>query len=197
MKSGLSLTHSPELMVLAAAGAQMSAFYGLPSLANTLLSGDCQPHQVIFQYGINILMGLLNGVTFQVGAGSLECGNLYSHQSLIVIDEILDYLKSFRAGMEISPETLAVQDIIDQKDKGEYLSSKLTMKYLRKEKRHVPDIMSCPTLANWLGEPTTILDRAEAKFQRLRKAATDESVLPPEILRELDGLMASAAKAFS
>ncbi|MDR1308604.1 MAG: trimethylamine methyltransferase family protein [Deltaproteobacteria bacterium] len=197
MKSGLSLTHSPELMVLAAAGAQMSAFYGLPSLANTLLSGDCQPHQVIFQYGVNILMGLLNGVTFQVGAGSLECGNLYSHQSLIIIDEILDYLKAFRAGIDVSPETLAVQDIIDQRDKGEYLSSKLTMKYLRKEKHHVPDLMSCPSLANWLESPTTILDRAEAKFQRLRQAAPEESVLPPETRKELDRLMASASKAFS
>ncbi|MDR1657779.1 MAG: trimethylamine methyltransferase family protein [Deltaproteobacteria bacterium] len=192
MKTGLSLTHSPELMVLAAAGAQMSAFYGLPSLANTLLSGDCQPHQVIFHYGINILMGLINGITYQVGAGSLECGNLYSHQSLVIIDEILDYLKAFRNGISITPETLAVEDIAEQADKGEYLSSRLTMKYLRQEKHHRPDLLNCPTLSNWLKDPKTIVDRAEDKVQRILSAAPQSSVLSEEVQRELAIIMEAA-----
>ncbi|MDR1678113.1 MAG: trimethylamine methyltransferase family protein [Deltaproteobacteria bacterium] len=197
MKTGLSLTHSPEIMAMTAAGAQMSAYYGLPSLANTLLSGDCQPHQVLFQYGINILMGLLSGVTFQVGAGSLECGNLYSHHSLIVIDEILDYLKAFMGGINITPETLAVEDIIDQKDKGEYLSSKLTMKYLRQEKHHRPDLMICPTLANYRESPTTILDRAEAKFQKIKASDPRESPISDEVKKELEAIMAAANKALA
>ncbi|MDR3038294.1 MAG: trimethylamine methyltransferase family protein [Candidatus Adiutrix sp.] len=194
MRTGRSLTHSPELMLLGAAGAQMSAFYGLPSLANTLLSGDCQPHQVILQYGLNILLGLLNGVTFQVGAGSLDTGNLYCHQSLVIIDEILDYLKFFRQGLDVNPETLAVDDILAAADKGEYISSKLTLKYLRREKRHAPDIMTFPPLANWLKEPDTLIDRAEAKVRRLLAEAPDEPVLPPETLRELDRIMAAAAR---
>jgi trimethylamine--corrinoid protein Co-methyltransferase len=197
MKTGVSLTHSPELMALAAAGAQMSDFYGLPSLANSLLSGDCQPHQVLFQYGINILTGLLTGVTFQVGAGSLECGNLYSHQSLVIIDEILDYLKAFMGGLNITEETLAVNDIIEQAEKGEYLSSKLTMKYLRKERHHVPDIMNCPTLSSYLENPTTILDRAEAKIQNILTRAPKEDVLQPEVRKELDAMMEAAKKTFS
>ncbi|MDR2387025.1 MAG: trimethylamine methyltransferase family protein [Deltaproteobacteria bacterium] len=197
MKTGISLTHSPEIMAMAAAGAQMSAHYGLPSLANTLLSGDCQPHQVLFQYGINILMGLLTGVTFQVGAGSLECGNLYSHHSLILIDEILDYLKAFMLGINITPESLAVEDIIEQKDKGEYLSSKLTIKYLRKEKHHRPELMNCPTLSNWLENPSTILDRAEEKFQKIKAADPRESPISPEAQKELEALMKAAVKALS
>jgi trimethylamine--corrinoid protein Co-methyltransferase len=197
MRNGRSLTHSPELMVLAAGGAQMSAFYGLPSLANTLLSGDCQAHQVIFQYGVNIMMGLLNGVTFQVGAGSLECGNLYSHQSLVIIDEILDYMLAMRKGIEVSPETLAVEEIGQRAEKGEYLSSPMTMKYLRKEKRHVPDLMICPTLGAWRENPTTLLDRAEAKVQKILSEAPEESPLPPDTLAELKKIMAQATKEFS
>ncbi|MDR3205470.1 MAG: trimethylamine methyltransferase family protein [Deltaproteobacteria bacterium] len=194
MKSGLSLTHSPELMVLAAAGTQMSAYYGLPSLANTLLSGDCQPHQVIFHYGINILMGLINGVTYQVGAGSLECGNLYSHQSLVLIDEIMTYLKAFINGIDITTETLAVNDIAAQSETGKYLSSKLTLKYLRKEKRHVPNILNCKTFSNWLKDPKTIVDRAEEKVQTILNQAPIESLLKPEIHKELDRIMKAAEK---
>jgi trimethylamine--corrinoid protein Co-methyltransferase len=192
MRTGLSLTHSPELMVLAAAGAQMSAHYGIPSLGNNLLAGDTQPHQAIFHYGVNILMGLVNGVTYQVGAGSLECGNLYSHQSLVIIDEILDYLKAFVKGVDITPETLAVDDIAEQAEKGEYLSSRLTMKYLRRERHHQPDLINSPSLANWLKDPTTIIDRAEAKVQRILAASPAESVLEPAVQAELDRIMAAA-----
>jgi trimethylamine--corrinoid protein Co-methyltransferase len=194
MKSGISLTHAPELMVLAAAGAQMSAFYGLPSLANTLLAGDCQPHQVIFHYGVNILMGILNGITYQVGAGSLETGNLYSHQALVIIDEILDYFLAFKKGIDITPETLAVDDIAEQVEKGEYLSSRLTMKYLRREKHHAPDIINCPSLANWLKDPKTIVDRAEEKVQKILANSPTESQLPEDIARELEAIMARADK---
>jgi trimethylamine--corrinoid protein Co-methyltransferase len=194
MRTGLSLTHSPELMVLAAAGAQMSAHYGLPSLGNNLLAGDSQPHQVIFHYGVNILMGLINGVTYQVGAGSLECGNLYSHQALVIIDEILDYLKAFVKGVDINQETLAVDDIAEQAEKGEYLSSRLTMKYLRRERHHEPELINSPTLANWLKDPTTIVDRAEAKVQRILSAEEPEYALEEGVRQELAKIMAAADK---
>lgn len=197
MRTGRSVSHGPELMTLCAAGAQMSAHYGLPSLANTLLSGDCQPHQIMFQYGVNILQGLLSGVTFQVGAGSLESGNLYSHQSLVIIDDLLDYLRTFIKGPDISPETLAADDIIAMADKGEYLSSKLTMKYLRKEKRFESSIMNYPLLAGWSGNPETVIDRAEAKVRKILAEAPRESVLPAETVRELDRLMAAAARQFA
>ncbi|UQZ88911.1 hypothetical protein C4J81_06755 [Deltaproteobacteria bacterium Smac51] len=197
MRTGRSISHGPELMALCAGGAAMSAHYGIPSLANTLLSGDCQPHQIMFQYGINILQGLLNGVTFQVGAGSLESGNLYSHQALVIIDDILSYMKTFMNGMDINPETLAADDIIAMADKGEYLSSKLTMKYLRKEKRFESSIMNYPLLASWSQNPDTVIDRAEAKVQKILSEAPEESVLTPDTVRELDGLMAAARKQFA
>ena len=197
MRSGRSISHGPELMALCAGGAAMSSYYGIPSLANTLLSGDCQPHQIMFQYGINILQGVLNGITFQVGAGSLESGNLYSHQALVIIDDILSYLKTFMNGMDISPETLAVDDIIAMADKGEYLSSKLTMKYLRKEKRFESSIMNYPLLASWSQNPETVIDRAEAKIQKILAASPGESILPAEILRELDSLMTAAGRQFA
>jgi trimethylamine--corrinoid protein Co-methyltransferase len=194
MRTGLSLSQSPELMVMAAAGAQMSAHYGLPSLGNNLLAGDSQSHQVMFHYGVNILMGLLNNVTFQVGAGSLECGNLYSHQALVLIDEILDYLKAFVKGADINPETLAVDDIVEQADKGEYLSSRLTMRYLRRERHHEPDLINGLSLANWLKDPSTIVDRAEAKVQRILAAAPAEPALEEGAANELGKIMAAADK---
>ena len=197
MRTGRSISHGPELMALCAGGARMSAYYGLPSLANTLLSGDCQPHQIMFHYGVNILQGLLNGITFQAGAGSLESGNLYSHQALVIIDDILAYLKTFMNGMEISTDTLAVDDITAMAEKGEYLSSKLTMKYLRKEKRFESSVMNYPLLANWSREPETVIDRAEAKAQKILADSPQESVLPAETMRELDRLMAAARKQFA
>jgi trimethylamine:corrinoid methyltransferase-like protein len=139
----------------------------------------------------------MTGVTFQVGAGSLECGNLYSHQSLVVIDEILDYLKVFMKGADINEETLAVQDIIDQAEKGEYISSKLTMKYLRKERHHSPDLMVCPSLSAYLENPSNILDRAEEKCRRLIEAPAGPSPLSEDEQKAVDEIMEEARRIFA
>ncbi|MDL2260562.1 hypothetical protein LJB99_06830, partial [Deltaproteobacteria bacterium OttesenSCG-928-K17] len=81
---------------------------------------------------------------------------------------------------------------------GEYISSKLTMKYLRKERRLVPDVMDWRQLPMWEQDPTTIVDRATEKADRLiAKAKAEIPPLSAEVARELDRLMAAAEKEFN
>ncbi|MDL2260560.1 trimethylamine methyltransferase family protein, partial [Deltaproteobacteria bacterium OttesenSCG-928-K17] len=80
-------------------------------------------------------------------------------------------------------------------DKGEFLSSKLTIKSLRKEPRYVPSIMDWRQLPNWEENPDTIIDRAEAKVQEILKKSVKEPLLK-EVQTELDNLMAAATKEF-
>ncbi|MDR2302371.1 MAG: trimethylamine methyltransferase family protein [Deltaproteobacteria bacterium] len=195
MKSGRSVANGPELMLLYAAAAQMSRHYNVPSTYSSGTLTDTQAHQALYHYGSTQTMGVLMGITEQGGAGSIQAASFYSHQAMVLIDESMGYLKALAQGIDFSPETLAVEDIAANAGKGEYLSSKLTIKYLRKEKHYVPKIMDWRQLTNWEEKPDTMVDRAEDRVQKIL-AEAPQTPLPPETQRELDRIMAAADKEF-
>ncbi len=194
MRTGNSISHGPEIMALYAAGASMARFYNLPSVANTTFGGECEPHQMMYDYGADILLGIACGATYQTNSGSMESANLYSHEALVIIDDVMSYMKTFMEGINFSDETLAVDDIKATAEKGEYVSSKLTLKYLRKEKRHHSDLLAYPLLSQWVKNPKTMIDRAAEKVKKILSDAPQEPLLPAETIRELDGIMAAAIK---
>ncbi len=195
MKSGRSVANGPELMLLYAAAAQMARRYNVPSTFSSGTLTDTQSHQALYHYGSTQTMGILQQITEQGGAGSIQAASFYSHQAMVLINESMGYLKNLARGMEINDETLAVSDIADSMDKGEYLSSRLTIKYLRKEKHHVPEVMDWRQLPNWEEKPDTIVDRAEDKVRKILDEARPEP-LPQAVQSELDRLMAAAVKQF-
>ncbi|MDR1308446.1 MAG: trimethylamine methyltransferase family protein [Deltaproteobacteria bacterium] len=196
MKSGRSVANGPELMLLYAAAAQMSRHYGVPSTFSSGTLTDTQSHQAMYHFGSTQTMGTLMQITEQGGAGSIQAASFYSHQAMVLIDESMGYLKAMVKGIDVNAETLGVSDIAACVDKGEYLSSKLTMKYLRKEKHYLPSVMDWRQLSNWDEKPDTMVDRAEDKVQKIL-ADAPIMPLPPETRRELERIMAAAEKEFS
>ncbi len=195
MKSGRSVANGPELMFLYAAAAEMARHYNVPSTFSSGTVTDTQSHQAIYHYGSTQTMASMMQITEQGGAGSIQAAVYYSHQAIVLIDESMGFLKNLAKGADINDETLAVKDIHDCLDKGEFLSSRLTIKYLRQEKHYVPSVMDWRQLANWEEKPDTIVDRAEAKVQDIL-AKADPAPLSPETQKELDRLMAAAEKQF-
>lgn len=195
MKSGRSVANGPELMLLYAASAQMARYYNVPSTFSSGTLTDTQSHQALYHYGSTQALATLMGVTEQGGAGSVQAASFYSHQALVLIDESLAYLKTLVQGLDLDTESLAVDDIEACMNKGEYMSSKLTMKYLRQEEHFTPEVMDWRQLPNWEEKPDTIVERAQDKVQKILKEA-GPSPLAPEVQKELDRLMASAEKEF-
>lgn len=198
MKSGRSVANGPELMITYAAAAQMARHYNVPSTFSTGTLTDTQSHQAMYHYGSTHMLAALLGITEQGGAGSIQAASFYSHQALVLIDESLAYTRKVIKGFELNPETLGTEDIKKMADAGEYISSKLTMKYLRKETRFVPEVMDWRQLPMWEQDPTTVIDRAAAKAEELiAKAKTEIPPLAPEAVKELNSLMAAAEKEFN
>jgi len=195
MKSGRSVANGPELMLLYAASAQMARYYNVPSTFSSGTLTDTQAHQAMYHYGSTQTMGTLMGITEQGGAGSVQAASFYSHQAMVLINESMGYLKTLAKGLEMDEEALAVEDIEASMDKGEYISSKLTIKYLRKEKHFVPELMDWRQLPNWEEKPDTIVERAEERVQKILKEA-EPLPLDPEVRKELDSLMGAAGKQF-
>jgi trimethylamine--corrinoid protein Co-methyltransferase len=196
MKSGRSVANGPELMLLYAAAAQMSRHYNVPSTFSSGTLTDTQAHQAMYHFGSTQAMGTLMQITEQGGAGSIQAASFYSHQAMVLIDESMGYLKTVAKGIDFNDETLAVGDIATNMAKGEYLSSKLTIKYLRKERRYVPKVMDWRQLSNWQEKPDSIVDRAEEMVQKIL-ADPPRTPLPQETQKELDRIMAAADKEFS
>jgi trimethylamine--corrinoid protein Co-methyltransferase len=195
MKSGRSVANGPELMLLYAGAADMARHYNIPSTFSSGTLTDTQGHQAMFHYGSTQTMATLMGITEQGGAGSVQAAAFYSHQAMALIDESMGYLKKLAGGYNINDETLGVKDIDDCLEKGEYLSSKLTMKYLRKEPHYRPSVLDWRPLPNWEEKPDTVVERAEAKVREILARPKPEP-LAPEVLRELNGIMAAAEKEF-
>lgn len=198
MKSGRSVANGPELMIAYAAAAQMARHYNVPSTFSTGTLTDTQSHQAMYHYGTTHLLAALLGITEQGGAGSVQAASFYSHQALVLIDESMAYTRKVRQGFEMTPETLGADDIKAMAASGEYISSKLTMKYLRKERRFEPEVMDWRQLPIWEQDPTTIIERATVKADQLIvKAKAEIPPLPAEVTRELDRLMVAAEKEFN
>jgi trimethylamine--corrinoid protein Co-methyltransferase len=195
MKSGRSVANGPELMLLYAGAADMARHYNIPSTFSSGTITDTQSHQIMFHYGSTQTMATLMRVTEQGGVGGIQASAFYSHQAVALIDESMGYLKKVIAGYNINPETLAVRDIDDCLDKGEYLSSKLTMKYLRKEPHYRPSVLDWRQLSNWEEKPDTVVERAEAKVREILARPKPEP-LAREVTREMDRIMAAAEKEF-
>ena len=196
MRSGRSVANGPELMLLYAGAADMARHYNVPSTFSSGTVTDTQSHQALYHYGSTQTLATLMGVTEQGGAGSVQAAAYYSHQAMALIDESMGYLKKMAGGFDFSDETLAVDDIDACMEKGEYLSSRLTLKYLRKEPRYQPSILDWRQLANWREKPDTIVDRAEAKVREILARPAPEP-LAPEVRRELERIMAAAEKEFN
>lgn len=196
MKSGRSVANGPELMLLYAASAQMARYYNVPSTYSSGTLTDTQPHQAMYHYGSTQTLATLMGITEQGGAGSVQAASFYSHQAMVLIDESMGYLKTLARGLDMDNDALALDDIEACMDKGEYISSKLTMKYLRKEKRFLPGVMDWRQLPNWEEKPDTIVGRAEDRVQKILQQA-EPLLLKPEIQKELDRLMNAAEKECS
>ena len=195
MKSGRSVANGPELMLLYAGTADLARHYNIPSTFSSGTLTDTQSHQAMYHYGSTQTMATLMQITEQGGAGSVQAAAFYSHQALVLIDESMGYLKKMAAGYNINAETLGVGDIDDCLEKGEYISSKLTMKYLRKEPHYRPSVLDWRQLPNWEEKPDTVVERAEAKVREILSRPGPEP-LAPEVSRELDRIMAAAEKEF-
>ena len=193
MHSGRSVANGPELMLLYAGAADMARHYNIPSTFSSGTLTDIQSHQAMYHYGSTQTMAALMRITEQGGAGSIQAASFYSHQALVLIDDSMGYLKKMVAGFTITPETLSVREIDNCVEKGEFLSSRLTMKYLRKEPHYQPSVLDWRGLPAWDEKPDTVVERAEAKVREILERPKPEP-LAPEVTRELDRIMASAEK---
>lgn len=191
MQKGYSAYTSPEVLLLYGAVSQMAKFYDVPSCIASATATCCQSHQLMAHLGSTHVFSSMMNVSEIGGAGALDGAAHFSPEALVLNDEMMAFSKRMAKGIDINEGSLAVEAIAAVAEKGEYLSSPHTLKYLRQENRFKPNLFDWQPHETWAKNATTIIDRAH---ERTRKLVETYKVPPLDegIQRELDKVVQKA-----
>jgi len=186
MRHGLMPYATPESALINIATAQMARFYQMPSRgtggfteANTL---DMQAGfetalttYVAAQAGINIIIG---------AAGSLQNALGASYAKFVVDNEIIGYIERMLAGVDFTPEAMALDTIKAVGPAGQFMTEDHTVRNFRRELFR-PKLSNRAAFTQWEEAGSkTIEQQATAEAERILREH-QVPPLPQEVEREL------------
>jgi len=179
---------SPEAKLLDAAIAEMGQHYQLPVFG----TGGCSDSKVFDQQAgsestLTILMAALSGANLIHDVGYLELGLTASYEMIIITDEIISMVKRILAGIKISKETLAEDEIERVGPGGNYLTSNHTLKHFKNE-LWFPRLFDRDTYEGWKKAGSKdMATKAKEKAQELLRLEQTAS-LPQNIVDKVTSI---------
>ncbi len=190
-RSGLIVYCGPEEMAVQQASADLARHYGLPSFgtggcADSLLLDE----QWAAEAALTLLAAAHAGVSLLHDVGYVASGTASSHESMILLDELVAWVKAHLAGVTIDADALAVDEIDAVGPGGTHLARRFSRSRVREFFR--PRLLAQTSHEAWQesGSPS-LLDRVADRARELR-AADRTYRLDPAAARELDRLVATA-----
>ena len=185
MRSGVAVTGGPENCLLAAAGARLAKFYGLPSASWISTDSMVTDAQSAAEKTMAALTHLAAGVGVIWGAGTLESELSISFAQTVIDNEIIGQAKRFVRGVEVNEETIA-ESLIEQVGPcGNYLATEHTMQHFRNE-IYEPELFCRVPRERWEENGALPFQEAAASRAEVLIAAARPPQLSPEALRELE-----------
>jgi trimethylamine--corrinoid protein Co-methyltransferase len=188
MKTTISVYSAPEFELARVAVAEMGRFYHLPTWgyaghSDSLLMDE----QAAADAAFSVLVSLMAGSNLVHDVGYLEAGLTTSPEMIVFTAEMIGMMKSFMAGFELNPETLAL-DVIDQVGQdGDYLTTDHTMEHFRSFWE--PSLYNRKRAEDWVSEGKHSLgDRLRDKTIALIETHQPEP-LPETILEEIEYIL--------
>ncbi len=135
------------------------------------------------------LLGL-SGSDIQYGVGRLGGSTFASPIQMVIDDELYTIIDKCSSKMEVSDETLAVQEIIDNAPDGQFVTTEHTLRHCRKIIR--PSLFVAKSVEEWkAGGSMNLYDRAVEKYRTL-KMQTKPQQVDKDTLREMDKIVRHA-----
>jgi trimethylamine--corrinoid protein Co-methyltransferase len=194
MRSGDFTFGSPEKTLMAAALAQMLRFYGVPmGVHGSTTRANVPDVQVGYETGILNLFSALSGsdVIIECTSASLENTATSFPEQAVIGNEICSFINRILQGIEVNPDTLAVDVIREVGLGGEYLTHTHTMEHFRAEQWD-PQLGNRTPMGPW--EEDGAMDiRAKAKEKLKTILATHRpKPLEPEVQKKLQQIVDEA-----
>ena len=135
MRNGTLSIGSPEMAMNTAATAQMARYYKLPVRGGGAVCDAKLPDaQASYESMMSLSMAQACGINFVLhSAGILESFNCMSYEKFIIDDEMCGMVKRIQRGIEVNPDTLALDVIKEVGPGGHFLDKDHTFKHFRTE----------------------------------------------------------------
>ena len=194
MRSGDFTFSSPEKTLMASALAQMLRFYGVPQgVHGSTTRSNVPDAQAGYETGILNLFSALSGsdVIIECTSASLENTATSFPEQAVIGNEICSFINRILQGIEVNPDTLAVDVIREAGLGGEYLTHNHTMEHFRAEQWDA-QLGNRLTMEPW--EKDGAMDiRAKAREKLKTILATHQpKPLEPEVQKKLQQIVDEA-----
>jgi trimethylamine--corrinoid protein Co-methyltransferase len=194
MRSGDFTFASPEKTLMAGALAQMLRFYGVPQgVHGSTTRANVSDAQAGYETGILNLFSALSGsdVVIEGTSASLENTAASVPEQAVIGNEICSFINRILQGIEVNPDTLAVDVIREIGPGGEYLTHDHTAKHFRSEQWDA-ELGNRLTRDHWEEKGAKdIRARARDKFKKIL-ATHQPKPLAPEVQKKLQHIVDQA-----
>lgn len=135
MRNGTLSIGSPEMAMNTAATAQLGRYYKLPVRGGGAVCDAKLPDaQASYESMMSLSMAQACGINFVLhSAGILESFNCMSYEKFIIDDEMCGMVKRIQRGIEVNPDTLALDVIKAVGPGGHFLDKDHTFDHFRTE----------------------------------------------------------------
>lgn len=187
MKNMTTSLNSVETSIIGAACAQMGKYYGLPVHTYAALSDSkLNDSQAGLETAVSGVVASLAGIDVISGPGMLDFCNTFSLEKLVIDNEICGMAHRLLKGIEFSEETLAAGLISEMGSFGDYLSTRHTLKWFKKEPYLPSDVIDRQNFEKWHEKGgRSAFDRAAEIVDEILKHPK-ASALTPEKNEALD-----------
>lgn len=192
LRTGRPAYGGPEMSLYSAAMADIGRYLGLPFMGT---AGASEAKTVDLQAAIESTMQVifsgLSGATLVHDVGFLDCADIGSLEMLVMNDEIIAMTRRVMRGIEVSDDTLMLEEIDRVGPGGEFMSTRETARRCRQE-IWTPALFDRSPWVNWeaAGAETT-LDRIRARLRAIL-ASHQPAPLPEGVQQRIDAVLANA-----
>ena len=135
-------------------------------------------------------MAALAGANLIYGAGMIESGVTFDCGQFVMDNEFARMIKSVVAGIPVTDDTLAVEDIAKVGPFGDFLSLDSTLKHMRELSQ--PEVLDRRVREDWEARGSQDL-ASVARAKALELIETHEPLpLDPDMAKQIRGIIAAA-----
>jgi trimethylamine--corrinoid protein Co-methyltransferase len=192
MRHGTVALGAAESMMLCCGYAQIGRYLGIPTHGYLGLSDSkVVDAQAGLESGIGAVMAALGGINVVSGAGMLEFENCQCLEKLVIDNEACGMALRFVDGIQPRGERLAEDLFGDLSEGDHFLTSPVTLKWLRKEVLLPSSVIDREPAET--SNRRTVVERARERVVSLLAKAQPDPI-PDELRDQLTGIMYSDAR---
>lgn len=176
---------APEMSLWSAALTEMAHHLRLPVFSTAgCTDAVAFDQQAAAEAAISCLMAALSGANLVHDVGFTEAANSASLELIVATDEFISMIETIMGGIQVTPETLALEVMEQVGPGGSYLVEEHTVRHFREN--WFPNLMNRGNYEQWAAAGGMSLgDRANQRVRRILNEHQPEP-LPPEVVAELD-----------